>query len=387
MTRSAGREGTGPAVPPPLPPNEDLRVAALRAYDILDTAEEEIYNAITQAAADACAAPMASLTFVDSTRQWFKSKIGLTDRETSRDISFCAHAINGNTLFVVEDAQTDERVKSYSNVTGSPGLRFYAGMPLITSGGLALGTLCVLDTVPRKLTELQSQTLRALADSAMRVLNLRRNSGVALFAKAVDMTSDGVTISDLAPDGKLRILYANNSFLHFTGCSYHEVINQLCTFPISSHHSVEEACETALQRAQATTVEAKFHAPSHSCLWDRISFVPYVDEGGRLKYMVAVHRDITVAKEAETQLQQLHAMRTTLSTVDHVVRNFMNAAQLYSEHVTSGRAIEQPMQDLFHDALEKTRKHLTSLNQLSVFKDRPTPFGVSLLETNPCEDD
>ncbi len=375
-----------PAAPPPIPPNESLRAAALRAYDILDTAEEDIYDAITRAAADACGTPMASLTFVDSNRQWFKSKIGLTDRETSRDISFCAHAINGNALFVVEDAQTDERVKSYSNVTGSPGLRFYAGMPLITPDGLALGTLCVLDTVPRKLTELQSRTLRVLADSAMRVLNLRRNSGVALFAKAVDMTSDGVTISDFAADGSLKILYANKSFLQFTGYPYHEVIDQLCIFPISSNRSVEEALEAAVQRAQAVTVEATFHAPSHSCLWDRISFIPYVDEKGLLKYVVAVHRDISVAKEAERQLQQLHAMRTTLATVDHVVRNFMNAAQLYSEHVTSGRGIEDSIQDLFNDALEKTRKHLTNLNQLSAFKDRPTPFGVSLLDTEPCDD-
>lgn len=225
--------------------------------------------------------PMASLTFVDTNRQWFKSKLGLTGRETSRDISFCAHAINGEKLFVVEDAQKDDRFRSYSNVTGDPGLRFYAGMPLISTGGHALGTLCVLDTVPRKLTEVQSRTLRILAESALRVLDLRRNSGVALFANAVDMTS--------------------------------------------------------------------------------------------------------VAKKVKRQAQQLHAMQTTLATVDHVMRNFMNAAQLYSTHVSSGKSIDGRMQEAFQSALDRTRKDLSSLRQLSMFKDRPTPFGVTLLDTEHGE--
>ncbi len=240
----------------------------------------------------------------------------------------------------------------------------------------------MLDTVPRKLTEVQSRTLRILAESALRVLDLRRNSGVALFAKAVDMTSDGVIISDTAPDGSIRILYANESFLQFTGYSYHDVINQPCTFPASAIQSVQQALESALQNAQATTVEAKFQTASKALLWDRISFVPYVDQDSSLKYMVAIHRDISVAKEVERQAQQLHAMQTTLATVDHVMRNFMNAAQLYSTHVSSGKSIDGRMQETFQSALDRTRKDLSSLRQLSMFKDRPTPLALPFLIPN-----
>lgn len=98
-------------VPAPTPANEKERIAALHALDILDSAEEDIYNAITQAAADACQTSMASLTFVDSARQWFKARVGLTARETARDVSFCGHAIAGHELFVVENALEDARFR------------------------------------------------------------------------------------------------------------------------------------------------------------------------------------------------------------------------------------------------------------------------------------
>src|SRR5438309_10457105 len=138
-------------VPAPIPENEAERIAALRALDVLDSAEEEIYNTIVKAAAEICQTSMASLTFVDSNRQWFKSKIGLHATETSRDVSFCGHAILGSELFVVEDSLLDPRFRGNPLVQESPNLRFYAGMPLLTDTGLALGTLCVLDSMPRTL--------------------------------------------------------------------------------------------------------------------------------------------------------------------------------------------------------------------------------------------
>src|SRR4051812_41060893 len=107
-------------VPAPIPANEKERIAALRSFDILDTAEEDIYNSIIHAAADVCHAPMASLTFIDSDRQWFKSRIGLSGTETPRDVSFCGHAINGSHLFLVEDALQDSRFRGNPFVTGNP---------------------------------------------------------------------------------------------------------------------------------------------------------------------------------------------------------------------------------------------------------------------------
>ena len=368
--------------PPPVPPNEDQRVAALHSYDILDTAEEEIYDAITRAAAEVCCTPMASLTFIDTDRQWFKASIGFAVLETSRDISFCAHAINGCQPFIVEDASVDDRFRDYSNVTGDPRLRFYAGVPLVTPAGLALGTLCVLDTVPRVLSAEQTANLRTLAESALRVMDLRRNAGIAVFAKAVDMTSDGVIIAAGSPGGGATTIYANESFLRFTGYDYHETINQPCTFPIPPGRTdVQRAFESAYINSRMTTVEAQFKNPQGQMIWDRISFVPYVDDRGELVYVVAIHRDISAEKELQAQAQQLHAMRTTLATVDHVVRNFMNAAQLYSYQASSGQKIDAEMQQSFDAAMQKTHRQLASIAGMTEFKDRPTPFGVSLLDT------
>ncbi len=367
---------------PPIPSNEVSRLAALRAYDILDTAQEDIFDSITRAAASACSTPMASLSFVDKDRQWFKSSVGLTATETSRGLSFCAHAINGQELFVVEDATRDARFRDNPFVLGDPNVRFYAGMPLVAPGGLSLGTLCVVDFVPRRLSPDQARTLTVLADSTMRILNLRRNMGIAVFAKAVDMTTDGVAIADASSGPGAKIIYANESFLRFTGYQFHDAIDQPCTFPASPGHPVvSHAFEVAARKHQMTTVEYQFPKKGGGLLWDRVSFLPYVDENGQLVYVVAIHRDISYQKEAEAQTQQLHAMRTTMATVDHVIKNFMNAAQLYSMQIAAGKQMDPQTQGAFDAALENTRHQLAAIHRMPAFKDRPTPFGISMLDS------
>ena len=303
--------------------NEASRIAALRAYDILDTAEEEIFDSITRAAAEVCSTPIAALSFIDTNRQWFKSTLGFNLKEMSREISFCAHAINGQDLFVVEDATQDARFRDNPHVTGKPYFRFYAAMPLVSHSGLSIGTLCVFDTVARTLNAQQAYALQQLADNAMRMLNLRRNLGVAVYAKTVDMTSDGVTIATPSTSG-LLIVHANESFLHFTGYRYQEAIGQPCHFPTGNQcPSVSESLQEACAKGQMTTVECHFRRKSGEMVWDRLSFVPYTDEHNKLLYVVAVHRDISYQRNAEVQAQQLHAMRTTLATVDHVVTDLM----------------------------------------------------------------
>src|SRR4051794_16740436 len=118
-------------IPAPIPENEAERIAELRALDVLDSAEEDIYNTIVKAAAEICETSMASLTFVDSNRQWFKSRVGLEASETPRDVSFCGHAILGSELLIVEDALKDTRFRGNPFVQGTPNIRFYAGMPLL----------------------------------------------------------------------------------------------------------------------------------------------------------------------------------------------------------------------------------------------------------------
>jgi anti-sigma regulatory factor (Ser/Thr protein kinase) len=155
--------------------NEPARLAALHRYRILDTAPERAFDDLTMLASHICGTPMALITLVDADRQWFKSRIGITPSETSRTISFCAHAIRQGDLFIIPDARKDERLRDNPLVTGDPHIRFYAGAPLVTPDGHALGTLCVVDRVTRTLTPRQIEALDALRRQVESQLELRRH--------------------------------------------------------------------------------------------------------------------------------------------------------------------------------------------------------------------
>jgi GAF domain-containing protein len=158
------------------PQQEKKRLKVLWQYEVLDTVPEALFDDLTELAAGICEAPIALISLVDEKRQWFKSKFGTTVNETSRDISFCAHAIQQPDLFIIPDATLDQRFAQNPLVTSDPKIRFYAGAPLITPDGYALGTLCVIDKVPRELRPEQRQALRVLARHVVSQLELRRRS-------------------------------------------------------------------------------------------------------------------------------------------------------------------------------------------------------------------
>jgi len=160
----------------PLPSNEAERLAALKAYHILDTGTEQSYDDITILAAHICEVPIAMVSLVDEVRQWFKSRLGVGEQQTAREVAFCAHAILENGPFMVRDATKDRRFAGSALVTGEPHIRFYAGIPLTNPEGLALGTLCVVDHQPRRLSGAQLKALQALSRQVMALLELRRIS-------------------------------------------------------------------------------------------------------------------------------------------------------------------------------------------------------------------
>jgi diguanylate cyclase (GGDEF)-like protein len=159
----------------PLPPDEAERLACLRSCEVLDSGAEEAFDRIARFAGKLAGTPIAVISLVDADRQWFKARIGLDATETPRDQAFCAHAIlrPGEPL-IVPDATRDSRFADNPLVTGAPGIRFYAGMPLVSAEGHALGTLCVIDHVPRAIGAEQVEGLTLLADTVSTALELRR---------------------------------------------------------------------------------------------------------------------------------------------------------------------------------------------------------------------
>lgn len=166
---------------PIIPANEVERLHALESYSVLDTLPEESYNDLTKIASIICNTPIALVTLIDENRQFFKSRHGIEATETPREVSFCGHAINmPSELMLVEDARLDERFSDNPFVTGDLQVVFYAGMPLVTNDGFALGTLCVIDHQPKELTQDQQSALKSLANQVVQLLELRKKNNLLL---------------------------------------------------------------------------------------------------------------------------------------------------------------------------------------------------------------
>lgn len=177
--------------------HEVERLNALLDYEVLDTEDEKVFDELTELASAICGTPISLISLVDKDRQWFKSRVGIDAPETPRNIAFCAHAILQEKVFEIPDALQDDRFFDNPLVTEAPDIRFYAGAPLVTPEGLPVGTLCVIDQEPKKLTEDQERALEILARQVISQLELR------IYTRNIERTNEqrekmfGVVAHDL----------------------------------------------------------------------------------------------------------------------------------------------------------------------------------------------
>ncbi|BDE04855.1 hypothetical protein WPS_01310 [Vulcanimicrobium alpinum] len=198
-----------------IPASEERRLAALYEYELLDTPAEELFDAFTRLAAQLCDAPISLISLVDRDRQWLKSALGMSRAETPRDIAFCAHAILGDGLFEVDDATLDRRFAGNPLVTGPDGVRFYAGVPLRSPDGYAVGTLCVMDRRARGLTTGQRVALAAIGDAIVEQFEARRS-----LLRLFDSSQTELYHVDLVSE---RILFASDAARRNLGYTLEEL--------------------------------------------------------------------------------------------------------------------------------------------------------------------
>ena len=307
-----------------LPPDEKERLKALNELEILDTDCEQSFDDITHLASQICETPIALISFIDGDRQWFKSKLGTTLSQTSRDTAFCAHGILQRDIFIVEDALKDARFATNPMVTGNGRTRFYAGTPLVTSEGHALGMLCVKDCVPRKLSAAQLDGLRALGRQVVANLELRRslrsNSQGDLHLRASELNyrrlfeaaQDGILILDFEAG---RITDVNPFLTKLLGFTFDEMIGktvgELSPFrDLGSHQAMlEELHRGGYVRHEDLPLETKDGRNI------AVEFVSNVYLAGDKKVIQCNVRDITERKKAESRLKVLEACISNLNEI------------------------------------------------------------------------
>ncbi len=305
----------------PVPANEQERVGALRASGIVDTAPERSYDQLAELAASICGTPIAIVSLIDSDRQWFKSKVGLSVTETSRDIAFCAHAIVHGDLLVVPDAATDQRFADNPLVTSDPHIRFYAGAPLVTPEGHALGTLCVLDHVPRQLSEQQLEALRVLSSQAVAQIELRKTKAELRMAEtSTDSVMEALRASEefkgrllacsrdcikvLDLDG--RLVYMNEGGMQSLEiCDLAPVLNSpwIDFWGGEDREAARAAVETA-RRGEIGRFTGYFETRiNRQPRWWDVVVSPIRDSAGKPERILALSRDVTAQKLSETALR------------------------------------------------------------------------------------
>lgn len=320
------------------PETEAQRLAALQQYQILDTAPEEVFDDLTRLAALICGTPIALINLITNKRQWFKSCVGLTVTEMPLDAGMCPYCLTVPDILVVPDTQQDDRFANNPVVVSEPFVRFYAGVPLRTPEGETIGTLCVVDQIPRQLETSQLEALQAVGRQVISQLELRRSynalAGAAIerhraeealqtsedrFRSAFDFAAVGMALVSL--DG--RFLQVNRSLCVILGYSETELLQTTfpaITYPDDLEADLEWNDRLLSGETQGYHLEKRYlHAQGH-IVWGLLSVSLVRDPHGNPLYFVAQIEDITERKQAEVTLQSQNQRAALLAAVTMRIR-------------------------------------------------------------------
>ena len=367
----------------PIPPNEKERLNALKSYKILDTFSEEEFDNITELVANICNVPTALISLIDDKRQWFKSKIGLDDTETPRESSFCQYTIMGQEILEVPDAKLSPTFKENPFVTEAPHIRFYAGAPLTTPDGYNIGSLCVIDQVPRKLDESQRKALTTLANHVVVQLELRvknralkdeveRLSKKALQKVTTELDSyklaldeiSGVIISDA--DGIIK--YVNDNTCEISKYSREELIDQDSRIFDSGYHpqSFFEDIWSTISSGSVWKNEIKNRAKDGKSYWTDTTIVPFLDTNGKPYQYVSIKQDITKQKLNANQLNKFFDISVDYFCVANENGFFEKVSPVYTKELgySEEELLSQTFYNFIHEEdIEPAQKAMEKLMQ------------------------
>lgn len=297
----------------PIPASEEARLASLRSYGILDTPTEQAFEDIVDLAAIICGTPISAISFVDSNRQWFKAIHGLPVTETPRDVAFCAHAILGREALVVPDATADARFADNALVLGDPGIRFYAGAPLVTGEGHALGSLCVIDRVPRELDAQQLWALTALSRRVRHLLeNRKETEQLRLLSAIVEGAPDAIYTRTL---DEAIITSWNPAAERMFGYTAAEAIGRRvdAIVPPEARADLDRLHKQVQSGGSVRQVETVWIAKDGQRLDTTLSLFPLPTPPGMQDSVAVLQQDITERKRAEAARREAEALLAKLS--------------------------------------------------------------------------